>query len=161
DAKSQLDLVTVDVTERAGRVELRPHYPNQMHGNINVSIAYNITAPPGTRVSAKSISGSIKITEIKGDVSATTMSGDVRISGATRINAAKSMSGTIEIADAKTDGGIEASTMSGDVRLRHVAARRVTGGTISGGVQLEDVSADTISAHTMNGEITFSGTLAG
>ncbi len=82
DAKSELDLVTVDVTERAGRAEVQMRYSNQMHGRINVTVAYNVTAPSGTRVSASSMSGSIKITDIKGDISANTMSGDVRISGA-------------------------------------------------------------------------------
>jgi len=160
EAKSQLDLVTVDVTERAGRAEVRARYANQMHGNINVSVAYNVTAPSGTRVSANSMSGSIKITDIKGDISANTMSGDVRISGATRINAAKSMSGTIEIADLKSDGGVDASSMSGDVRFRHVTAHRVNGGSVSGDIRLEDVDSENVGAHSMSGEITFSGVLA-
>jgi DUF4097 and DUF4098 domain-containing protein YvlB len=160
DAKSQLDLVTVDVNERAGRLEVKTHYPNQMHGNINVSVAYNVTAPAGTRVTANSMSGSIKFTDIKGDVSASTMSGDVRISGASRINSAKSMSGTIEIADVKTDGGIEPSSMSGDVRLSRVVARRISAGSVSGGVRLEDVQAETIATHSISGDLEFSGTLA-
>lgn len=159
DAKSQLDLVTVDVTERAGRAEVKTRYPN-VHGNVNVSVAYNVTAPPGTRVSASSLSGSIRITDIKGDISASTMSGDVRIGGASRINTAKSMSGTIEIADVKTDGGIDAATMSGDVRLRRISARRVSGGSISGEVVIDNVEADTVGGHSVSGEITFSGTLA-
>jgi DUF4097 and DUF4098 domain-containing protein YvlB len=152
DAKSQLDLVTVDITERPGRAEIKTHYPNQMHGNVNVWVAYNVTAPSGTRVTAT--------TDIKGDVSANTISGDVRISGANHVNSARSISGTIEIADVKTDGGIEASTVSGDVRLRHIAARRVSGGSISGEVKLEDINADTVGAHSISGEIQFSGTLA-
>jgi DUF4097 and DUF4098 domain-containing protein YvlB len=161
DAKEMLGLVTVDVTERAGRVELKTRYPNgSSRRNINVSVDYTVTAPAGTRVSASSISGKVKITDIKGDITASTISGDLRISGASRIDAAHSISGTIEINDAKTDGGIDASTISGDVRLHHITARRVNGGTISGDVQLEDVAADAIGAHTMNGEITFSGTLA-
>jgi DUF4097 and DUF4098 domain-containing protein YvlB len=106
------------------------------------------------------MSGSIKISDIKGDISANTMSGDVRISGATRINTAKSMSGSIEIADVKTDGGVEAATMSGDVRFRHVAARRVSGGSVSGDVQLDDIDSANVGAHSISGEIVFSGTLA-
>lgn len=160
DAKSQLDLVTVDINERAGRVELKTRYPNQMHGNTNVSVDYTVTAPAGTRVSANAISGNVKITDIKGDISVSTISGDMRISGASRIDSAHSISGTIEIDDAKTDGGIDASTISGDVRFHHIAARRVNGGTVSGDIQLEDVAADAVGASTMNGEITFSGTLA-
>jgi DUF4097 and DUF4098 domain-containing protein YvlB len=160
DAKSQLGLVDVDITEGAGRVEVRARYPNRMHGNIDVTMSFNVTAPPGTRVTASSISGNIKISDIKGDISANSISGDVKISGAARVNAAKSMSGTIDIADVKTDGGIDASTISGDVRLRHVSARRVNGGSISGEVRLEDIDSSSVSARTISGEIAFGGALA-
>lgn len=160
DAKSQLDLVTIDITERTGRAELKTHYPNQMRGNINVSVTYTVTAPAGTRVTVNSISGDIKITDIKGDINASTISGEVRITGASRVNTAKSISGTIEISDVKTDGGLEASTVSGDVRLHSITARRVSGGSVSGEIRFEDLDCDTVSAHTTSGTITYSGRLA-
>jgi DUF4097 and DUF4098 domain-containing protein YvlB len=160
DAKAQLDLVTVDIAERAGRAEIKTHYPNQMHGNVSVSVAYNVTAPSGTRVTANSISGNVKIADIKGDIGANTISGDVTISGANRINVAKTISGTIVISDVKTDGGIDASTISGDVHLRHVSARRIGGGTVSGEIRLEDVETQNVSAHSTSGGISFSGALA-
>jgi hypothetical protein len=166
DAKDMLALVTVDVTERNGRAEVTAHYPGgddqrrTNRRNVNVSVAYNVTAPAGTRISIQSISGSIRITDIKGDVSANTISGDVHISGAGRVSTAKSISGTIEIEDMKTDGGLDASTVSGDVRLRRVSARRLSGGTVSGNVRLEDVQADTVGAHSTSGTITFAGALA-
>ncbi len=65
------------------------------------------------------------------------------------------MSGTIEIADVKTDGGVDASTMSGDVRFRHVAARRVNGGSVSGDVRLEDIDSENVGAHSISGDIVF------
>jgi DUF4097 and DUF4098 domain-containing protein YvlB len=159
EAKSQLADVDVDVTEGAGRVQIKARYPNRMHGNVDVTLSFNVTAPTGIHVTANSMSGNIKITDIRGDLSANTLSGDVTISGAARVNGAKTMSGTIEISDVKTDGGLEASTMSGDVRLRHVSARRITGGTVSGDVRLEDIDCSSVTAHTINGEITFGGAL--
>ena len=161
DARAQLDLVTAEATERNGRAEVKAHYPNgNQHHNLNVSINFNVTAPAGTRVSASSISGNIRITDIKGDVSAHTISGDVKISGASRINESHSVSGTIEISDVKTDGSIEAQTVSGDVRLRHVAAHRVDGGSVSGEIQLEAIECETIGAHSTSGSVTISGALA-
>jgi len=165
DAKEMLGLVTVDVTERSGRVEVKTNYPSGddwrrgHRRNVNVSVAYTVTAPAGTRVSVQSISGNIRISDIKGDVSANTISGDVHISGAGRIGMAKSISGTIEIADVKTDGAIDTSTVSGDVRVRHVSARRLSGGTVSGDVRLEDIEAEGVTAHSTSGTITFTGTL--
>ncbi len=160
DAKSQLDLVTIDISERPGRAELKTHYPNQMHSNINVSVTYTVTAPAGTRLTVSSISGEIKIADIKGDINASTISGEVRISGASRVNTAKSISGSIEISDVKTDGGLEASTVSGDIRMHRIAARRVSGGSVSGEIRFEDIECETVSAHTTSGTITYSGPLA-
>jgi DUF4097 and DUF4098 domain-containing protein YvlB len=160
DAKSQLGLLDVDITEGAGNVQIKARYPNRMRGNVDVTMSFNVTAPVGTRLTANSMSGSIKITDIKGDISANTLSGDVTISGAARVSLAKTISGTIDIADVKTDGTLEASTINGDVRLRHVSARHISGGTISGDLKLEDIDSGYVSAHTMNGEITFGGALA-
>ena len=67
--------------------------------NINVSVAYTVTAPAGTRLTIGSVSGNIKVSDIKGDLSANSISGDVRIANAGRIAAAKSISGDVEIAD--------------------------------------------------------------
>jgi DUF4097 and DUF4098 domain-containing protein YvlB len=160
EIKSQLGLVDVDISEGAGRVQIKARYPNRMHGNADVTMSFNVTAPAGTRLTANSMSGTIKITDIKGDISANTISGDITISGAARVSLAKTISGTIDIADVKTDGALEAATVNGDVRLRHVSARRISGGTISGDVKLEDIDSANVSAHTMNGEITFGGALA-
>jgi DUF4097 and DUF4098 domain-containing protein YvlB len=160
DSRAQLGMVTVDVNESTGRAEVKTRYANGQHRNLNVSVDYNVTAPAGTRVTASSISGSIHISDIKGDVSANTISGDVRISGASRINTAHSISGSIEISDVKTDGSIEAKTVSGDVRLRHVAAHRAGGGSVSGEIQFEDIDCEIVAAQSTSGSITMSGALA-
>src|SRR6186997_49425 len=88
DAKELLALVPVEITERNGRAEVRTRYPSgeeqrrNNRRNINVSVAYTVTAPAGTRLSVDSISGNIKVADIKGDLNANSISGDVRISGA-------------------------------------------------------------------------------
>jgi len=166
DAKELLQLVEVEVTERAGRADIRTNYPRGEEArrnnrrNINVSVSYAVTAPSGTRVTVESISGSIKVADIKGDIAANTISGNVRISGAGRVNGAKSISGTIEIADAETDGALESSSVSGDVILRRVTARRLEAGTVSGNIKIEDVKSDRVSGKTTSGSVGFVGTLA-
>ena len=110
DAKSLLQLVQADVVERTGRVEIRARYPSadQMQTNnrrnINVSVSYNISAPANTRLTVKSISGNIKVSDIKGDVTAESVSGDVRIGGSGRVGTAKSVSGNVEVTDTQIDG---------------------------------------------------------
>ena len=166
DVRELLQLVQVEVTERAGRADVRTRYPSGEEArrnnrrNVNVSVAYNVTAPAGTRISVESISGSIKVTDIKGDVSASTVSGDVRISGTGRINAAKTISGTVEIADAEIDGALESSSVSGDVIMRRVTARRLDASSVSGNIKFDDLHCDRVSAKTVSGNVAFAGTLA-
>ena len=165
DARELLQLVPVDVTERAGRADVRTRYPSgedaRRHSrrNINVTVAYNVTAPVGTRISVESISGSVRVTDIKGDVTASSVSGNVRISGAARVGSAKSISGMVEIADSQMDGLLEASSVSGDVVLRRVNARRVQAGSVSGHIKLEDAQSERISASTTSGGVWYSGSL--
>lgn len=149
----------VDVSERAGRADVRTRYPRGDHArrtnrrNINVTVAYNVTAPVGTRISVESISGSVKVTDIKGDVTANTVGGDVRISGAGRVGAAKTISGTVEIVDAQVDGGMEASSVSGDVVLRRVAARCIGAGSVSGHIKLEEVRCERVDVSSTSGGV--------
>ncbi len=166
EAKEFLALVPVEVTERNGRAEVRTRYPSgddqrrNNRRNINVSVAYTVSAPAGARVSIESISGNIKVTDIKGDLNASSISGDVRISGAGRIGAAKSISGTIDISETQTDGEVAGGSVSGDVIFRRVTARRMDGGSVSGNIRLEDVQSERVSGGTTSGNVVFSGTLA-
>jgi putative adhesin len=166
DAREQLQLVQVEVTERNGRGEVKTRYPGgdeqrrSNHRNINVSVAYNIAVPAGTHLGIKSISGDIKVTDVKGEITAETISGNVRIAGPSRVAAAKSISGSVEIANAQTDGGLDAGSISGDVTLRKVTARRIDMSSISGNLKLEDVQCDRVGAHSTSGSVGFVGALA-
>jgi DUF4097 and DUF4098 domain-containing protein YvlB len=166
EAKELLGLVTVDVTERNGRAEVRTRYPSgdenrrNNRRNFNVTVSYTITAPAGTRITANSVSGNVRVSDIKGELSAGTISGDVRIASAGAIAGAKTVSGNVEIVDAQADQGLEASSVSGDVTLRRVKARRIDAGSVSGNVKLEDVQCERAEAHSTSGNIEFSGPLA-
>ena len=165
EAREMLPLVQVDVSERAGRADIRARYPRgdesgrNNRRNINVLVAYNVTAPEGTRITVESISGSVKVADIKGDISANTISGNIRISGAGRVNAAKTISGTVEIADAQMDGALESSSVSGDVIVRRVTARRIAANSVSGHVKFDDLQCERVSANTTSGTVTFVGPL--
>jgi DUF4097 and DUF4098 domain-containing protein YvlB len=166
EAKELLGLVTVSVVERAGRAEVKTVYPRDdemrrnNRRNVNVSVAYTVTAPPGTRLTVASISGSIKLADIKGDLSANSISGTVRITNAGRISAAKSISGDVEIIETQTDGAIEANSISGGVTLRKVSARRIDVGSVSGAIAVQDVTSDRVAGHSISGTVEFSGPLA-
>lgn len=166
EAKEFLKLVPVEITERGGRAQVKAIYPSgeepRRHSqrNINVSVAYTVTAPAGTRLTIDSISGDIKVTDIKGDINANSISGDVRISGAGHVGAAKTISGTVEIWETHTDGPLAGSSVSGDVVFRRVTARHVDGGSVSGNIKIDDVQCERVNAQTTSGSVWFSGALA-
>ena len=165
EAREFLGLVTVTVTERSGRAEVKTVYPGDEmrrnnRRNVNVSVAYTVSTPAGTRLTIGSISGSINASGIKGDVSANSISGSVHIANAGRIASAKSISGDVEILDTQTDGTMEVSSVSGTVTVRKVAARSIDVGSISGSVVVQDARCDRVQAHTISGDVEFGGTLA-
>jgi DUF4097 and DUF4098 domain-containing protein YvlB len=167
EAKAQLGMVNVTINERSGRAEVKAEYPqNDQSGwgwgrrGMNVSVAYTVSAPTGTRLTINSVSGSIRVSDVKGDLSVNTISGGVRLANAGRIASAKSVSGNVEILDTQIDGGLEAQSVSGNVILRKVAARRVNVGSVSGTVQVEDVQCDRVEAHSISGDVQYGGTLA-
>src|SRR6266542_445077 len=165
-ARELLGLVTVSVTERSGRADVKTVYPRDdemrrnNRRNVNVSVAYTVSAPAGTRLTIGSVSGSIRVSDSKGDLSANSISGAVRIANAGRIAAAKSISGNVEIDDTETDGAVDVQSISGSVVLRKVTARRVDVGSISGSVIVQDVQCDRIEAHSISRNVEFGGTLA-
>lgn len=167
EAKAQLGVVNVSITERNGRAEVKTEYPqNDQSGwgwgrrSMNVSVAYTVSAPAGTRLTINSVSGNIRVSDVKGDLTVNTISGGVRLANAGRIASAKSVSGSVEILDTQIDGAVEAQSVSGNVVLRRVTARRVNVGSVSGGVQVDDVQSDRVEAHSISGDVEYSGVLA-
>jgi Ni/Co efflux regulator RcnB len=166
DARELLQLVQVEVVERGGRAEVKTQYPQgdemrrNNRRNINVSVAYNVSAPAGIRLRASSISGSITVRDIKGDVSAESVSGTVQIFNGGRITSAKSISGNVELNDTAIDGNFNASSVSGSVILRRVKARQLDLGSISGEVLLDDVDSQQVEAQTVSGNLRFGGPVA-
>jgi hypothetical protein len=166
DAREALQLVQAEIVERGGRVEVRTHYPDEreMRGrnrrNINVSVSYNVTAPPGTRISANSISGNIKVQDIQGDLTLESISGTIQITKGNRVASAKSISGNVEIVDTQADGGLAASSVSGTVAVRKVKARSLEVGSVSGPVLIDDVTCDRLNGHSVSGDLRFQGALS-
>jgi DUF4097 and DUF4098 domain-containing protein YvlB len=165
EARAVLSLVTVDISERGSRAEIRTRYPNQdqlreqNRRNVHVDVAINIAAPQNARLILKSISGNLNVTDITGGLTLETVSGTVKIANAGRVSAAKSISGDVEVIDTKIDGQLEAGTISGSVRLRHVSARGLTLNSVSGNVNIEDVTCERVGAQTISGNVLLAGDL--
>jgi DUF4097 and DUF4098 domain-containing protein YvlB len=167
DAKAMLGAVNIAITERNGRAEVKAEFPQSEQGGYgwgrrgtNVSVSYTVSTPAGTRLTISSISGNVRVSDVKGDLTVNTISGGVRLANAGRIASAKSVSGSVEILDTQIDGAVEAQSVSGGVVLRKVTARRVNVGSVSGAVQIEDVQCDRVEAHSISGDVQYGGALA-
>ena len=163
DAREQLGIVTVDVVERAGRVEVSAKYPENRarngRRNFNVSTAYRVTAPAGTRIKTDSISGSVTVTGLRGDLTLNTISGDIRIERAGKVVNGQSISGAVELISAEDDAVVELSSTSGNVLARGVKVRRLDLGSISGTVRGSDLQCDAATLHTISGNVEYGGSL--
>ena len=163
-ARELLPLVKVEITDRANRAEIRTIYPSQENmfrnrRNINVAVNFVITAPAGTSVSAHSVTGNLRATEIAGELSLATTSGNVQVTRGRNVESAKSTSGSVEITETDSETPIEAGTISGNVIIRQVKAPRMELGTVSGNVNLQDVQCGRVEAQSLSGDVEFMGAL--
>ncbi|HEX4932821.1 MAG TPA: DUF4097 family beta strand repeat-containing protein [Gemmatimonadaceae bacterium] len=164
EARAMLPLVNVDFTERGGRAEARVAYPHdgqeRTRRHMNVSVNFTVSAPEGTRITVKTLSGHITASDIKGDLSLVSTSGHVTISNAGRISEARSTSGHVEVTATTTETPLELSSVSGNIVVRQVKAPRMELETVSGRVLMEEVDVPRIDAQSIAGPIEFTGRLA-
>lgn len=160
EAKAGLSRVRVETTHRGDRATARTVYPRDRQSNYSVSVDYLVTAPPGTRITAKTISGNLMIGAFTGELTLNSMSGDVQVTGATRVLHAKTVSGNVTLTDCGAEDLLEASTMSGDVTGTNIKARRVELQSISGAVTGRNVAAQAVKLNSMSDDVVFEGDLA-
>ncbi len=161
DAKTGLARVRVETTHRGERATARTEYPqNERQSSYSVSVDYIVTAPAGTRVTAKTLSGNVTVGAMTGDLTINAVSGDVQISGATRLIHAKTVSGEVTLQNCESTDVLDASTMSGDVTGTNLKARRVQLQSISGNVTGRNVTAQSAKLHSMSSNVVSEGDLA-
>jgi DUF4097 and DUF4098 domain-containing protein YvlB/Sec-independent protein translocase protein TatA len=137
-ARALLPELRIDVIERAGRVEIRTGYPRTR--GISGEVDYTLAVPSGADLVIKTISGDLRVSNVRGELRAGTVSGNVEISGA--------------------EGDISARAMSGDIAVRGAKARSARLETVSGDLRLTDVELERADLGTMSGDIDYAGRLA-
>jgi hypothetical protein len=161
DARLGLERVVVRVDHTGDRAIVRTEHPERRgRPPYSVSVTYRVTAPAGTQLTVRSMSGSLSITGIRGLLGAETVSGNVQIRNAGRLAGVRTVSGRIDLAGVETDGGVDAETVSGAVNAERVKAPRISIETVSGAITTREVSAGLVALKTMTGEIAYSGALA-
>lgn len=159
NARSLLDELRIEVTELSNRVEVRTLYPRNRR-NYSGSVDFTVSVPTGASATLRSVSGDVRVTNVRGELRAESISGEVITSGATRLSLVKSVSGDIEVTDAAAEGEVTVSSVSGTVMARGLKARSLDLGSVSGDVVLTNVTADRATVKTVSGNVEYAGPLA-
>ena len=157
DSADQFARTQVEMAERADRVEVRVVYTGQRN---HASVDFNVTAPVGTSLAIRSVSGDVRITGVQGDVRAESVSGDVTAVDVRRASLLKSVSGDIDVSAVKHEGELRTESVSGDVIVREAQVRGLAAETVSGELRLTNVTGDRVAAKSVSGGVDFSGPLA-
>jgi DUF4097 and DUF4098 domain-containing protein YvlB len=113
-----------------------------------VSVDFTIVLPATASIELKSISGTVKVSGVRGAVRAETVSGDVTTSETPKVESAKSISGNVTLSGIAIDGDVSAGTVSGTVTARGVKAHALELGSVSGDMVVTDVTCDRLNAHS-------------
>jgi putative adhesin len=138
-ARALLDMIDIQVTEGANRVEVRTVVPRPR--NFPGSVDYTITVPQDALVTVRTVAGNIHVSGI-------------------RIELLKSVSGDIEIVAGAATDVVTASTVSGSLMVHGLKGRTAQLSTVTGNVHVDDVQVDRLAVRAVNGNIDYAGDLA-
>jgi DUF4097 and DUF4098 domain-containing protein YvlB len=158
DAKQQLEAVTIEATERGGRVEIATNYPHKQ--NTRVDVFYTVQVPASASVSLRSISGSLELTGVNGEARLETVSGNITTSNSSKLAKVKSVSGDVSITEGGSADVLSLGTVSGNLSASRVKARTLEAQTISGDLTLVDTQCDRLQLKSVSGDMRFGGPLA-
>lgn len=157
EARQQMANTNVTMNQAGNRVEVRINYTGR---NNHASVDFEVTAPAGTSVIAKSISGDVQVKNIKGDVRVESVSGSVAAIGTPNLSSIKTVSGDLELVGLAIASDVAISTISGDLKLRNIKARVVNAESVSGEMILTDITCDRATVKSVSGDIEYNGPLA-
>lgn len=159
EAKRLLAALRVEVTQVGNRLEVRTAYP-RTSGNRgwSGSVDYTLTVPQNAAVSAKTVSGDVSVSGVRGEVRAETVSGDVDVSDTPNLALAKTVSGDVRARNIAATT-LTLGTVSGTVIATALKVRTLEVGSVSGDLQLSDLEIERLTAKTLSGDIEFAGRL--
>lgn len=116
-----------------------------------------VVVPVGTRVSAKSVSGDVRVTGVRGELEAGTVSGEVEASDAVRRIALNSVSGSVQ--GTNLEGDVRAVSVSGEVLLDQIVGE-IEAQSVSGEVDVRRARSARLKMESVSGDLTYDGTIA-
>jgi hypothetical protein len=160
EAKQHLSELRIEVTQVGNRLEVRTVHPRMTGRSFSSTVDYTIAVPPSIAVGVKSISGSLSVDGVRGEVRAETISGDVEMVGTPNLMVAKTVSGNVRARDVGAEASLTLTTISGNVVATAVKVRTLEAESVSGNLQLTGVQVERLTAKSVSGNIDFTGDLA-
>ena len=157
-ARALLAMINIQVTEQANRLEVRTIVPRPR--NFPGAVDFTVSVPEDASVIVKTITGSIRASNVKGELRADTVAGSIAASGVRKLAALKCVTGDVEITDANADDTMTASTVSGNITVRGLRARAVQLTSVGGNIHIEDAQIERMMVKTVQGNLDYSGDLA-
>lgn len=155
EARQQLGSIDVSIQKVGARVEIETNHARNSRGWVD----YTISVPVGTTVELKSVSGDIRVSNVRGEVRAESVSGSIQGSSLTRVASLKSVSGDVEATTIASDGEMALSSVSGDIVAKGLKGRSAQVGTVSGDVTLKMCVCGQASVQSVSGNMEYIGKL--
>jgi DUF4097 and DUF4098 domain-containing protein YvlB len=157
-AKDLLAQLTIESVEKAGRVEIKTEYPRGH--NVSAEIDFTVQVPSASGVAIHTVSGDIRVSQVKGEVTLESVSGNIVGTGLWQVARLKSVSGDVEVTDGGASNGFAAGSVSGNVVTRRVKARSMDVQSVSGDVALRDVTCERAQVKSVSGDVEYDGAFA-
>jgi DUF4097 and DUF4098 domain-containing protein YvlB len=156
----ELENVRISVDERPGRVDIRTEsdYERGRRGS-RISVDFTVTVPASAALDVHSVSGSVKVTGVRGPVRAETVSGNVTTSETPKLESARSVSGDVSVTGATGDGELATGSVSGNITATGVKTRGLDANSVSGSVTLGDITCDRLAVKTVSGDVVYAGAI--
>ncbi|HTY60635.1 MAG TPA: DUF4097 family beta strand repeat-containing protein [Acidobacteriota bacterium] len=172
-AADKIKEVEISIEAQPSHLSIETVYPKKR--NNNVSVSFELKVPRNVNLdSIKSVSGSIRITDIDGRVEAHSVSGDVEAQRIGKDTTVDSVSGNVKVqeiggrASANTvSGNANAANIKGDLDLKSVSGSvqintsdgYVKGESISGNIAVSDGNCTGLKVSTVSGAVQYDGKL--
>ena len=162
--RSGLASVEIVVEERAGRVDVRAEHDryrsDRGRRGDSTSVDFTVTVPASASLDVHSVSGSLRVTGVRGAVRAETVSGNVTTADTPNLEHAKSVSGDVSLTGAAAEGDVSAGSVSGSITAKGLKARGLDLGSVSGDVTLTDVTCERLTIKSVSGSVEYAGAIA-
>ena len=151
-SKQRLGDATIESYATGNRVELRVEH-NERKDARNVDVEFSVKVPADASVDLRTISGDIRVTNVKGEVRVQAVSGNVALEGTARLAAVKTVNGGITLTNTGSDAQLSLSTVNGDLQIQTLNARAVDVNTINGDVRIAGWSGDRAHVRSLDGDL--------